>query len=245
MNIFWNTNQLNLLFIYNIHLINVYQPNLMAQAFFCLCFWPPIVVAYDHSFANLKGLNIRGLQIKNKWHSAGHVTLTQWPSWEDIVMYNKNIWCMWQVCEVSAEGQVRYELETRFQQLQSRLASVTLETEEVKSVLCSLFLCTPSEMLIAVLCNFLMLGFSSGFVINPFLILIYCISNLWNSFRSVRHLRPHSQTFWRASVMMTATPPLMPRPPHQWRAQVTAQEPNPASPNAEPINRTARPFTSQ
>uniref|UniRef100_A0A8C1UNW2 Rho GTPase activating protein 4b n=1 Tax=Cyprinus carpio TaxID=7962 RepID=A0A8C1UNW2_CYPCA len=40
-----------------------------------------------------------------------------------------------QVCEVSAEGQVRYELETRFQQLQSRLASVTLETEEVKSVL--------------------------------------------------------------------------------------------------------------
>uniref|UniRef100_A0A8C2PP71 Rho GTPase activating protein 4b n=1 Tax=Cyprinus carpio TaxID=7962 RepID=A0A8C2PP71_CYPCA len=37
--------------------------------------------------------------------------------------------------QVSAEGQVRYELETRFQQLQSRLASVTLETEEVKSVL--------------------------------------------------------------------------------------------------------------
>uniref|UniRef100_A0A3B5KIY2 Rho GTPase activating protein 4a n=1 Tax=Xiphophorus couchianus TaxID=32473 RepID=A0A3B5KIY2_9TELE len=36
-----------------------------------------------------------------------------------------------QVCEVSAESQVRYELETRFQQLQSRLASVTLETEEV------------------------------------------------------------------------------------------------------------------
>ncbi len=79
---------------------------------------------------------------------------------------------------MSAEGQVRYELETRFQQLQSRLASVTLETEEVKSVLRSLFLCTPSEMLIVVLCNFLMLGFSSGFVINPFLILIYCISNL-------------------------------------------------------------------
>uniref|UniRef100_A0A671QR24 SLIT-ROBO Rho GTPase-activating protein 3-like n=1 Tax=Sinocyclocheilus anshuiensis TaxID=1608454 RepID=A0A671QR24_9TELE len=40
-----------------------------------------------------------------------------------------------QVCEVSADGQVRYELETRFQQLQSRLASVTLETEEVKSTL--------------------------------------------------------------------------------------------------------------
>uniref|UniRef100_A0A671K9Y8 SLIT-ROBO Rho GTPase-activating protein 3-like n=1 Tax=Sinocyclocheilus anshuiensis TaxID=1608454 RepID=A0A671K9Y8_9TELE len=58
-----------------------------------------------------------------------------------------------QVCEVSAEGQVRYELETRFQQLQSRLASVTLETEEVKSVPHSLFLCTPSEMLIAVLCS--------------------------------------------------------------------------------------------
>uniref|UniRef100_A0AAY4B4V0 SLIT-ROBO Rho GTPase-activating protein 3-like n=1 Tax=Denticeps clupeoides TaxID=299321 RepID=A0AAY4B4V0_9TELE len=36
-----------------------------------------------------------------------------------------------QVCEVSAECQVRYELETRFQQLQSRLAAVTLETEEV------------------------------------------------------------------------------------------------------------------
>lgn len=39
--------------------------------------------------------------------------------------------CLFQVCEVSAESQVRYELETRFQQLQSRLASVTLETEEV------------------------------------------------------------------------------------------------------------------
>ncbi|XP_016300503.1 SLIT-ROBO Rho GTPase-activating protein 3-like isoform X3 [Sinocyclocheilus anshuiensis] len=40
-----------------------------------------------------------------------------------------------QVCEVSAEGQVRYELETRFQQLQSRLASVTLETEEISKTL--------------------------------------------------------------------------------------------------------------
>uniref|UniRef100_A0A8C2FP24 SLIT-ROBO Rho GTPase-activating protein 3-like n=1 Tax=Cyprinus carpio TaxID=7962 RepID=A0A8C2FP24_CYPCA len=38
--------------------------------------------------------------------------------------------------QVSAEGQVRFELETRFQQLQSRLASVTLETEEVKSSIC-------------------------------------------------------------------------------------------------------------
>lgn len=34
---------------------------------------------------------------------------------------------------MSAESQVRYELETRFQQLQSRLAAVTLETEEVGS----------------------------------------------------------------------------------------------------------------
>ena len=42
--------------------------------------------------------------------------------------------CMPQVCEVSAESQVRYELETRFQQLQSRLASVTLETEEVSQL---------------------------------------------------------------------------------------------------------------
>uniref|UniRef100_A0A8C1WKD5 SLIT-ROBO Rho GTPase-activating protein 3-like n=1 Tax=Cyprinus carpio TaxID=7962 RepID=A0A8C1WKD5_CYPCA len=40
-----------------------------------------------------------------------------------------------QVCEVSAEGQVRFELETRFQQLQSRLASVTLETEEISKTL--------------------------------------------------------------------------------------------------------------
>ncbi|XP_054464927.1 rho GTPase-activating protein 4 isoform X2 [Anoplopoma fimbria] len=40
-----------------------------------------------------------------------------------------------QVCEVSAESQVRYELETRYQQLQSRLASVTLETEEVSKTL--------------------------------------------------------------------------------------------------------------
>uniref|UniRef100_A0A674NUA5 Rho GTPase activating protein 4 n=1 Tax=Takifugu rubripes TaxID=31033 RepID=A0A674NUA5_TAKRU len=39
-----------------------------------------------------------------------------------------------QVCEVSAESQVRYELETRFQQLQSRLAAVTLETEEVRQI---------------------------------------------------------------------------------------------------------------
>uniref|UniRef100_A0A8B9LKD1 SLIT-ROBO Rho GTPase-activating protein 3 n=1 Tax=Astyanax mexicanus TaxID=7994 RepID=A0A8B9LKD1_ASTMX len=40
-----------------------------------------------------------------------------------------------QVCEVSADCQVRYEMETRFQQLQSRLASVTLETEEVHAKL--------------------------------------------------------------------------------------------------------------
>ncbi|KAG7273991.1 hypothetical protein CRUP_011173 [Coryphaenoides rupestris] len=40
-----------------------------------------------------------------------------------------------QVCEVSAESQVRYELETRFQQLQCRLAAVTLETEEVSKTL--------------------------------------------------------------------------------------------------------------
>ncbi|XP_072512569.1 SLIT-ROBO Rho GTPase-activating protein 3 isoform X3 [Salminus brasiliensis] len=40
-----------------------------------------------------------------------------------------------QVCEVSADCQVRYEMETRFQQLQSRLASVTLETEEVSKTL--------------------------------------------------------------------------------------------------------------
>ncbi|XP_077399867.1 SLIT-ROBO Rho GTPase-activating protein 3 isoform X2 [Vanacampus margaritifer] len=40
-----------------------------------------------------------------------------------------------QVCEVSAESQVRYEMETRFQQLQSRLAAVTLETEEVSKTI--------------------------------------------------------------------------------------------------------------
>ncbi|KPP75080.1 rho GTPase-activating protein 4-like, partial [Scleropages formosus] len=40
-----------------------------------------------------------------------------------------------QVCEVSAESQVRYELETRYQQLQSRLAAITLETEEVSKTL--------------------------------------------------------------------------------------------------------------
>uniref|UniRef100_A0A3Q0RAV1 Rho GTPase activating protein 4 n=1 Tax=Amphilophus citrinellus TaxID=61819 RepID=A0A3Q0RAV1_AMPCI len=34
-----------------------------------------------------------------------------------------------------AESQVRYELETRFQQLQSRLAAVTLETEEISKTL--------------------------------------------------------------------------------------------------------------
>ncbi|KAL4655487.1 SLIT-ROBO Rho GTPase-activating protein 3-like isoform X1 [Arapaima gigas] len=40
-----------------------------------------------------------------------------------------------QVCEVSAESQVRYELETRYQQLQSRLAAITLETEEVSKTM--------------------------------------------------------------------------------------------------------------
>ncbi|MBN3316504.1 SRGP3 protein, partial [Atractosteus spatula] len=40
-----------------------------------------------------------------------------------------------QVCEVSVEAQVRHELETRFQQLQSRLSSVTIETEEVNKTL--------------------------------------------------------------------------------------------------------------
>ncbi|XP_061075547.1 SLIT-ROBO Rho GTPase-activating protein 3 isoform X2 [Conger conger] len=40
-----------------------------------------------------------------------------------------------EVCEVSAECQVKYELETRFQQLQSRLAVITLETEEANKTL--------------------------------------------------------------------------------------------------------------
>ncbi|XP_045550974.1 rho GTPase-activating protein 4 isoform X2 [Salmo salar] len=40
-----------------------------------------------------------------------------------------------QVNEVSAESQVRYEIETRFQQLQSRLSTETLETEEVTKTL--------------------------------------------------------------------------------------------------------------
>ncbi|KAJ8359419.1 hypothetical protein SKAU_G00159440 [Synaphobranchus kaupii] len=40
-----------------------------------------------------------------------------------------------QVCQVSAECQVRYELETRFQQLQSRLAAITLETDEVSKTM--------------------------------------------------------------------------------------------------------------
>ncbi|KAG7323087.1 hypothetical protein KOW79_012789 [Hemibagrus wyckioides] len=40
-----------------------------------------------------------------------------------------------QVCEVSADCQVRYEMETRYQQLQSRLSTVTLETEEVSKTL--------------------------------------------------------------------------------------------------------------
>ncbi|XP_058873083.1 SLIT-ROBO Rho GTPase-activating protein 3-like isoform X2 [Acipenser ruthenus] len=40
-----------------------------------------------------------------------------------------------QVCVVSAEAQVRNELVTRFQQLQSRLSSVSLETEEVNKTL--------------------------------------------------------------------------------------------------------------
>ncbi|XP_041093057.1 SLIT-ROBO Rho GTPase-activating protein 3-like [Polyodon spathula] len=40
-----------------------------------------------------------------------------------------------QVCVVSAEAQMRNELVTRFQQLQSRLSSVSLETEEVNKTL--------------------------------------------------------------------------------------------------------------
>ncbi|XP_053338228.1 SLIT-ROBO Rho GTPase-activating protein 3 isoform X1 [Clarias gariepinus] len=40
-----------------------------------------------------------------------------------------------QVCEVSADCQVRYEMETRYQQLQSRLSTVTLETDEVSKTL--------------------------------------------------------------------------------------------------------------
>ncbi|XP_060751105.1 SLIT-ROBO Rho GTPase-activating protein 3 isoform X2 [Tachysurus vachellii] len=40
-----------------------------------------------------------------------------------------------QVCEVSADCQVRYEMDTRYQQLQSRLSTVTLETEEVSKTL--------------------------------------------------------------------------------------------------------------
>ncbi|KAG2455783.1 SRGP1 protein, partial [Polypterus senegalus] len=40
-----------------------------------------------------------------------------------------------EVCEVNVEAQVRNEMVTRFQQLQSRLSSVTIETEEVNKTL--------------------------------------------------------------------------------------------------------------
>uniref|UniRef100_A0A4W5R2Y7 F-BAR domain-containing protein n=1 Tax=Hucho hucho TaxID=62062 RepID=A0A4W5R2Y7_9TELE len=49
--------------------------------------------------------------------------------------YGTPVMCVFQVNEVSAESQVRYELETRFQQLRSRLSTETLETEEVTKTL--------------------------------------------------------------------------------------------------------------
>ncbi len=54
---------------------------------------------------------------------------SHWFESDSVILY---FFGVFQVCEVSAESQVRYELETRFQQLQSRLAAVTLETEEVR-----------------------------------------------------------------------------------------------------------------
>lgn len=50
---------------------------------------------------------------------------------------------------------MRYELETRFQQLQSRLAAVTLETEEVSYLFSACFLNGLSDTALArvELCN--------------------------------------------------------------------------------------------
>lgn len=42
--------------------------------------------------------------------------------------------CVSQVSEVSAEGEMRCELETRFKQIQTRLKSVSQETEEVEYI---------------------------------------------------------------------------------------------------------------
>lgn len=142
--------------------------------------------------------------------------------------------CVVQVCEVSAEGQVRYELETRFQQLQSRLSSVTLETEEVKSCVMLLIDHITVALRISVIQLY---RFLSDLRMTQ--------SHLWTSFRSVRHLRQRTLTCWKASAMMTATPPLTPPPPNQQRAQVTAQELNPPWQNAEPIYRTPRVSTLQ
>uniref|UniRef100_A0A8C7QJZ4 Rho GTPase activating protein 4a n=1 Tax=Oncorhynchus mykiss TaxID=8022 RepID=A0A8C7QJZ4_ONCMY len=44
-----------------------------------------------------------------------------------------------QVCEVSAEQEIRCEMETRFQQLQSKLTGFTQETEEVQSIVFYIF----------------------------------------------------------------------------------------------------------
>lgn len=60
------------------------------------------------------------------------LTTSHWFVLDDPSQCSIKFVCVFQVCEVSAESQVRYELETRFQQLQSRLAAVTLETEEVR-----------------------------------------------------------------------------------------------------------------
>jgi len=51
-----------------------------------------------------------------------------------IQLFDSKPSCVSQVSEVSAEGEMRCELETRFKQIQIRLKAVTHETEEVEYI---------------------------------------------------------------------------------------------------------------
>jgi len=154
------------------------------------------------------------VSLRKKQHPSGQALTTE-------------LFCVFQVCEVSAESQVRYELETRFQQLQSRLAAVTLETEEVsRNIPTSCYSreikkCYPG--------------------------------NKWPEWtkptslvlRSVKLWKPHSRPCWTTCVRATVTPP--PTCPAAYRMSRSEETPpqNLPSPSGEPISRRLRPTTSR
>lgn len=77
--------------------------------------------------------------------------------------------CVSQVSEISVEGEMCGDIETRFKQIQTRLKAVTEETEEVKGIKPSLILVFTCLYLLWVLTTVNLCAFGFGSAVSSLL----------------------------------------------------------------------------